>query len=239
VENPEPKLTKTCSICGEVKPLSAFLQMSDTHATEYGNVCASCRRKAAESKGIPESDESTRSSSGETVDSKSKAQADADKKEAREEIKEEYYEERDEAATANTEKNEKSDQLQLKERFHRESFLNRSSFLTPDKKATQSQVNETKQRAARIVEQAQGIAHAENLEQSAKEELREKGIDLTAPFIDTQIAGKEKYKGLFNSFKTMLGKDAPITRSEQQKNAPQESASDFVEKTWGPTSRKR
>src|SRR6266568_2690642 len=37
------QMTRTCSACGIEKPLAAFLEISSTHGTRYGNLCATCR----------------------------------------------------------------------------------------------------------------------------------------------------------------------------------------------------
>jgi hypothetical protein len=70
MKEPKSPLLKTCQSCGLQKPLTAFLQLSQ-EGTEYGNICADCRKKAAEKELKKERDKSG-GQSGLKIDSKAR-----------------------------------------------------------------------------------------------------------------------------------------------------------------------
>jgi len=225
MEKPITPLTKTCSICGQTKPLAAFLQLSGTQGTTYGNICSTCRQagldKEEEKK---ESDERTRSTTQKTIDNKAKVKVESDNKQQRKESEEEYFEEREEESESQTKNVEKKDKIASAEKNHRDTYIKQRSFLDSTDKA---------KRAA-----ATSVFGGE--EQNAIEGA----IRMDAPMLDTQIAGKVKYQGsVFNQFKSWLGTSAPIVkatqhnaRTAQTKEAAEnkETLAEKAESTWGP-----
>jgi hypothetical protein len=240
VEKEHHSLTKTCSICGELKPLSAFLHMSATSGTEYGAVCSDCRKKGADKPRIPESDETTQSSSGTVIDSKNKLEADITKREEREHVAEEYYEEREET---NVEQQEEQNNIEYKitqEKQHRQTFLDRG--MASGKKQTTP--GESRWRVEQTAQQAGTEETANNLEKATKEELREKGVDQTSTE-DLRHGAKEKHKGVafrqgaaFQSFAASLGKSSTFSQSTPTNPAVSETIAESIEKNWGPGRKK-
>lgn len=68
-------LVKTCSICGQQKPLSAFSQLPGLSGGVYGSICATCRKAYQEKVKSAEHESSTRSGSALTLDIKAEIAA--------------------------------------------------------------------------------------------------------------------------------------------------------------------
>ncbi len=177
---PHLALTKTCSNCGRQKPLSAFLELTGTQGSTYGNICSSCRKIMIEEAKTKkkETEEGTTSSAGSKVDSKRKTQGDVDKKIFHDEINNLYQEKRKEDALLIKEKSFKTATTVETEKKQREKSY--GSFL--DRHHT-----------------SKNVVSPHNPEAVAE---REKETRLTEPFADTQIAGKLKYtSSIFEQFK--------------------------------------
>lgn len=240
MEKEHPSLTKTCSTCGQIKPMAAFLHMSETTGTEYGSICSDCRKKGADKPRIPEGDESTRTSSGVVIDSKSKTEADINKQEEYQQTEEEYYEEREQAEIETKHDQDITEQKATQEKRHRQTFLDRSILST--KKTTSP--NESRWRREQVVQQANAEDAAIKSESAIKEELQEKGVDQTSTE-DLRHGAKEKHKGVafrqgtaFQSFAASLGKSTTFTQSTPTHPAASETIADSIEKHWGPGRKK-
>src|SRR3990167_4758510 len=125
-------LMKTCSNCGQQKPLSAFLEMSSEQGSSYGNICSSCRKTTLEElqrRKKSDAEGSTTTDIGHKIDSKTKVQGEVDKRQHIQHVDEKYHAER----KIDAETNKNTDQIKLniasKQRDHRESFLKKSSLL--------------------------------------------------------------------------------------------------------------
>ena len=215
-------LTKTCAGCGLSKPLSAFLQLSGSEGSSYGNICSSCRKTNLDQKKNSEPHESTSSTSGLRIDSKVKVKTDIDKKEQHQSIEELYYQDRDKAEERQVQKTLKTEKIEKDEKKHRKDFLSKSSFLDNMNKKPQQP-------------QSQPLT-VNSLSQETVEDL-EKRIDFTAPFIDTQIAGKLKYGSEFLKVKAWLGGAAPIVQ-QAERALENKKKQESIEKTSQPTRRK-
>jgi hypothetical protein len=232
MSNSNTSLTKTCVSCGVQKPLSAFLQISGTQGTTYGNVCASCRKTNIEKAPKPtEPEESTTSTTGVKIDSKTKVKAEFDKREYRKQVEEDYFEERDKKDEKHTHRTQKTENISQDEKKHRNSFLEKRSFLDSSKKSNTSNPSqvfggETQQTAAGKLDFA------------------------TGPVEYTRVAGlvKVTQSPIFQSFKSWLG-NAPIVsaaeKAAQQKNktqptpaADKEPLNEYLDKRHGPGSKK-
>lgn len=231
-------LTKICSVCGSLKPLSAFLQLSDKNEAIYGNICSDCRH-ANKGKNIEkEGDETSQTKLTLTIDAKVRAQYEVDQKEHHDQTEEDYYKEREKDELQETKRLEKNERVKDEKKI-RSSLFDRNSVTSPAKTTTQTinqqQVNQRLQQTEEIAKQ----------ETAAKEEQKEKDIDLTAPVEDTRFGKKEKHKGVaFQHFSyaqsTVIGKafsntSSQTAPSETKKNTP----SEYIEKTWGPGSKRR
>lgn len=215
--NKPADLTKTCTICGQRKPLSAFLQIIDTH--EYGSVCASCRKAGLDQ--IPkEPEDSTRSTTGAKIDAKLKVKEAADNREIRKQVEEDYFEERENQDEKQVLHKEKVGSIAKDAKKHRSEFLEKRSFLNTQKPSTSSQPV------------FGGEAH-----KAAAGELNFKG-----PVDITRVAGTIKTtSSTFRTFLTRLG-NAPIAsalekavkQKNQNKAATPDPVSEYLHKNRGP-----
>lgn len=205
-------LLKTCSSCGKQKPLAAFLQLSGTEGASYGNVCATCRGSHIHKKAITEKDESTRSSSGLHVDSKTKVKSESDKRHHRLEIEERYHEDREEQAEEAFQQLEKKHIKSEKEKDHRKNYIEKQSFLKTSKTP------------------AAPTSPANVHEVAAKE----RDINLSTPFIDTYISGKLKFGDAYRKFKNLVGTGGTAPTSQQQKKEqrPDKTITQEIEDKW-------
>lgn len=229
MSNSNASLTKTCISCGLQKPLSAFLQISGSQGATYGNTCSSCRKTNIEKVETPkEPEESTTSTTGVKIDSKTKVKAEFDKREYRKQVEEDYFEERDKKDEKLTHRVQKNENISQDEKKHRKSFLEKRPFLDGSKKpnpGNPSQVfgGETQQASAGKLDFA------------------------TGPVEYTRVAGlvKMTQSPVFQAFKSWIG-NAPIVsaaeKAAQQKNknkaAPhspeKEPLNEYLNKRHGP-----
>lgn len=198
---PSNPLYKTCSSCGLQKPLSAFLQLSGTKGTTYGNVCASCRKSESEgeSKSHKEEEGTRRQVGGSRIGAQERVAAETEKEKIRRDIDERYHENRDEAAVEQSEVAEKKQALAQTEKKRRE----KSTFLN----------------ANRSYSEANNNAKQTTWQEILSEEVREQQPDFTkdAP-TDTAIAGKSKYvqSSIFQQFMSWLNKGSAMARASDQ-----------------------
>jgi hypothetical protein len=208
--------------------------MSGQQGAVYGNICASCRKTAAEKSALPEeSADSTTSTTGHRIDAKAKVQSEIDKRQWRKELEILNHEEREKDEEDKLKHLEKSQTIRAREKDHHARY--KSSLLSAKPKIP-----------------AKASTVFGGIQQTAKEAE----IDLaTGPFRDTEIAGKVKYaqSAIFQQFKSWLGNSAPIVHAERvakgalsatQKKAEnppkveaeenESAAAEYVRKTWGP-----
>lgn len=116
--------TKICKSCGQQKPLSAFQQLTEGLRTTYGNVCASCRK-------INKEQENTTSTTGKKIDAKAKVQGEADKRELRKQVDEDYFKERDKKGERLIKRTEKTVSTEHAEKKIRSFLENRTPYKKP------------------------------------------------------------------------------------------------------------
>lgn len=216
--NQPSSLTKTCSSCGEIKPLAAFLHLG-ADGTQYGSICSACRKANANSSPVQEQDESTRSTTRKTIDSKSKVASDKSKWEHWHSTEEQYHEDRDASEELANKQDEKAEIVKKDERKHREVIKNRT-FLDLGKRADKG-ISETRQQVERTVQQASNTRSTNEKDQirkeeATREEMRQAEVDFGGSFQDTHIA-KEKYvrSSVFNSYKQWLGNSGIVKNAER------------------------
>lgn len=215
----QPNLTKTCLNCGQQKPLTAFLEMSVSHGTAYGNVCSTCRKtamEAAERRKKTEAEGSTTSETGHKIDSKTKIHHDIDNREHANRTEEEYHEERKLDEEISVEKIEKNDQRTQIEKKHREDFLKKRIVAPPTKKfgeglavkSAAEEINANRDQHNEITaKQTQGT----------QEERKKTEHDFTVAYQGQQVAGQIRFSGqAFQQFRQWLGNSAPIVNNINQ-----------------------
>lgn len=232
MNKPSSSLTKTCSICGFLKPLSAFLEVTGPEGTTYSNICSSCRKTYLQDKEKKEQEESTTDTTKIRIDSKSKVHGDVSKEEHRQNQQELYEEEREKTEGELSKDILKTETSAKEEKKHRNSFLEKSA-LRGSKKNQETQ--------------------APSFEE---QNTQEKNIDLSSPFIDTQHGDKLKfgeefrkfrtaYGEEFKKFSTWIGKGSHIEKNaknaaektdqkDKNKAITKDTVSDYSNKKWGP-----
>jgi hypothetical protein len=173
MNKPTPNLTKTCSICGLQKPLTAFLQLAGKQGTIYGDVCGSCRKTAAEMEENAKDGGARQHESKLTIDDKAKSQMDKDKIEKlhqAEESDEAYREKTQSEFTKTEQKKLSSAELDKKRR----GFFD--AFLTTGIKGSPAEAAERKQRLEQIIQES--IISEENF----KEQVKSTQVNTKNPF---------------------------------------------------------
>ena len=218
----QSSLTKTCAICGVLKPLSAFLQFDNASGASYGSICSVCRKTHPDGfKRKTEAEGSTTSQTGHNIDSKAKVFSDIDKAQQKQRIEDEYHKERDENEVIETKQIEKKENIAKDEKNHRKSFLEKRSFISAEKIA----LKDTKPTASKYAEAANKTASDEKLsrettankEKIAKDEKKLSEFDFTAPVLTPGVTGQIRYQGqAFQQFRQWLGNGAPIVKNLEQ-----------------------
>jgi hypothetical protein len=217
-------LTKTCSVCGQQKPLSAFLQLAGPkQGTVYGNICSACRKTQVENAAPREPEEETKSTTGVKIDGKAKVQTEVENRELRKQADEDYFEKRDEKDEKQVINTEKINTIAKNEKKHRDSFIGTHRFSEkPNKPVDASKIP------------------------GSEDQKRVEGtLDFTAPVEFTRVDRVATKTAAYNTFKSWLPGSAPILsaaeRTAKQKpngNKDINSISEKIEKNRSPGSRK-
>lgn len=259
-------LSRICTACGIEKPLTAFLYLTSKAGTTYGTICATCRGKGIKEKAqkFVSEEERTSTTSGMRIGVKQLLEIELAQKREKEErkiIKEEELKKREQNSSEQIELIEEKEKA---DKFHRDTkkqaFLNYQTSKQifsaqsvlgqkKDERFVQSPINTEKQQAL----------EAANVTEAIKQEALKTTLDLTSgsPVFDQQhfhISRDATLKRL----QSLLGGDAPILKAMSafyktlqpgQHNKPLrlsepektqlDPPEDFIEKTWGPSSRKR
>lgn len=243
-------LTKTCSLCGQEKPLSAFLQLAGGQGAgvTYGTVCASCRKTQATDASQHKTETeggSTTNKIGHKIDAKSHVHSEIDKRQRRELAEEAYHKDRKKNEVIVMDKTDKVTAKAKEEKLHRESFLEKRSFLTDKKTTAKRPVDSTQAGKAAAQERTQQNEQTEKGQQGARETQKLTQHDFSVPYFGQQVTGQLRFQSqAYQQFRQWLGKSAPIVRAteqaEQQRTekkdteAPIKDVDEYIERTWGP-----
>ena len=260
------KLTRTCSACGIEKPLSAFLEVTQTHGTRYGAICSTCRAAGKGKKETKASDEGTVTlPGGARIGSKEKVFISKEQNRQIRDIKDLFQKEAQRRGELTEKKILDKDQKEKEGKDHRKFYIERKQqgFLG---KTTQPVIINPERQAeiARSVEQHERHLETKKQEEVVRQELQINSLDLST-YTDTNMA---KYRSdafrqsdVFKQFAAWLGSDAPIVKMVGQlySNKPggnksslpqdkkpgqreqkgKEAIEDYLEKRWSPTTRGR
>lgn len=233
-------LTRICIACGIQKPLSAFLHLSGTKGTTYGNICSTCRNLniQQEAKQPDNDEEEGSSSSGLRIDAKAKVQAAQDKKEVLKKTKELAQREnkkRDKMAVDKIQNIKKTEQAEKKHRHYLDA-KKKSGFLGFQGKTPSEPTNQRSQEKQAAVTQEQQT-------EAAKTARSQTEINLAQPGTAAQLSQvKYQASSVFKEFKAWLGGAAAVNLTEQKAKKTKEEKNTLVEeakKNWGPASRKK
>ena len=246
-------LTKTCSGCGLQKPLTAFLEVAGPQGASYGNLCADCR-KAQMDKAVAapkEPEESTTSRTGHRIGAKERMQVETDHKELFKKTEDLYHEGREKEAEQQAKQHERKADFTTKEKRHREDYLQKRTYSQNTIQAEAQRITEARQKALeQEAKETHNAEHTQMQEQATLAEQKEKEIKMDTPVDVMRVTGKLAVTHGLNikAFATWLGKDSPFVRTLEQagqKADPKESsklkekATDRIEKTWGPDSKRK
>jgi hypothetical protein len=193
---PSSSLTRTCTNCGQQKPLSAFLQLAGAQGAVYGNICSSCRKTQAENPPKPKDVEgSSTSSTGVRIDSKTKVQDAKDKRNRFQQTEENYFEQREEKGEEQVQKTQKDVSISKDEKKHRENYIEKRTFLDSTSKAKP--------------------VSGDQIFGSEEHKAKEGKLDFAAGPVDySRVAGTIKTQSsIFLGFKTLLGNATPIGKT--------------------------
>lgn len=248
-----PPLTRTCLVCGLEKPLAAFLQITGTQGTIYGNICSSCRSTTAKDKIIPQADndEDQSGSSGLKIDSKRKLQTEIEQKKERKKLTDDTREEKKKTDELSLEKIDRLEKKEQAEKDHRKTYIEakkKQSFLGERKKPVDTQKI---QRQKNFIADHQQAIEAQKLEDATEHEQKLTGIDTTQMYLDPQFGEIKFQSAVFRRFKDWLGESAHFRMMErlhgkmdkpaaaEKTPATKDPLVDFVEKTEKGTTRRR
>lgn len=207
----QPNLTKTCVNCGQQKPLTAFLEMSGTQGTAYGNVCSSCRKTALEAmerRKKTEAEGSTTSETGHKIDSKTKIHDAIDKREKSQQVEEEYHKERDLEEKVIDTVIEKKQIAEQKEKKHRKDFLDKPRVKPVEKPASTNKTHEG------VIAERTALHNESSTQEklAAREEDKKTKHDYTVAY-QGQKFDLRFQSSVFKQFRAWLGNSAPIVNN--------------------------
>ncbi len=256
-------LTKTCSHCGEQKPISAFLHMADAQGAIYGNICSSCRSILMGDKAGAKDDERTRSDTRAAIDAKAKVQSEVDKRKQRQDQKtlDATAKQKEEAKRSiKTELTQKIESGEKKQRVQsgRTSFLDSTNIakLTSTTHATDSSNTIREKTTTDLTKTFQGFSQGLKAEHKTATFLQFMAkLGLSAPIAATMASTKHKTTaaaktGQPGEKQTSSADEKKEKRSslfkelksfvekESNASAVENPAEDFANKTWGPRPKK-
>lgn len=230
--------TRTCTVCGQKKPLVAFLELAGEHGHAYGNICATCRGAGLGRKTTKEADISD-NSGGTTrfqLDNKMRIQAEHEKQD---QLKHQTELDQDEKAKKEhlaLEDSTETEEHEKIEKKHREEYLQEKSGKPEKQKATsfldrQKLGSHAFTQEKKWGEKEQLLTASENLQEGNKAEARKTAADVSTISIDEQTASVGRSAGsTFDQFRKFLGKSAAINRTLEQygQKSEQQSSSLFA-----------
>lgn len=208
-------LTRTCFSCGIEKPLAAFLQLSGTQGTLYGNICADCRNiDIRNKKQNLDTEERGRSSTGIRIDSKVKVQREIDQKIALQKQKDDHLEENKKLEKDSADKSEQIISKEKGEKDHRTRYIEakqKRDFLGLKQKAVSSKSDFSTQEKNINLDLNQ--SENQRKEDNKREELNQTTDFSSGASIDPGLAGIRFQLGESQKrLETLLGKSAFMSR---------------------------
>jgi len=254
------QLTRICTACGIQKPLTAFLYLTSKLGTAYGNICSTCRGKGIkeETKKVVSEEEKSSTTSSLRIGMKQLVEMELQKKleqEDRQNNKDLELKKREQASlekNESTELKEKADKLQ-RETYQR-GFLDYKSKKNPfSAQSVLDQKNAQRFMGVPVLDEKQRAIEATKKADDIKLEQQKNSVDLSgAPVIDPANFTFAR-EATVQRLQSLLGNDAPIMKNKAQfyktlsiiedRKPPEkwegEEPREFIERTWGPSSRKR
>jgi hypothetical protein len=250
------QMTRTCIACGIEKPLAAFLEISSTHGTRYGSLCATCRGAGITEKkpNKAEEDQSTSATSGTRIGLKERVFIEQTQNKLIDRAKQQRIEQLNKRDTLQEEKKAKTNLKEKSEKDHRTTYLDvkkQPGFLNrafPGAKGLPTQnvlPAQGKREPGKLAvdEKQQTI--------DSRQEETKKTPNLATQYVDPKgeswgyspafLAFQDSlevtpFKLIREQLKKLKSPDASKTTENISKKDPLQ---DFVEKTWGGPSTTR
>jgi hypothetical protein len=238
-------IVRTCLACGLEKPLAAFLQLSGTQGTVYGNICSSCRSSEAKSKAVvpkQETDETGRTGVGSRIDAKTKVKTEIIQKTIIKQAKEADQLEKKQKDLKITDQLDKKETQEKAEKHHRKEYIETKQ--KEGKKSSQAVVTRKttfpldKSFIATQQTNSEAAAQASAIDQENKLTT----VDTSQVFLDSQFGELKFQTEIFKRFKdSVLGESAfsrTIERIYKRKKTaaepaqPEDPLAEFAKKTW-------
>jgi hypothetical protein len=263
------QMTRICSACGIEKPLAAFLEISSTHGTRYGMICATCRGAGITEKKPTntEEDTSTIATTGSRIGLKERIFIETEQKKQLIASKDAHIEQINKREALKEEQQDKKDLKEKSEKDHRRTYLDpqkQPGFL--GKKSPAGGVAKTHpatETPAVITQPAKQEQHKIALEtkqrgfDAARENLKKTTFNLVDQYIDPQAGETRAHSAAFLAFKysqvitpfNMI--DAQLKKLTEQNKPPAAAKNkeptakkdpllEFIEDKWsGPSSTRR
>lgn len=203
-------LQRTCTSCGLLKPLSAFLYLTDK-GTTYGTLCATCRGIQARNPKNEDEDVSRRTT-GSRIGSQEKVQIEKTTQQRIEKKTEEHIKEAKKREFKLTTQEERNTQTKLEEKKHLTEYIflsaNRNKKPPP---STQEKPAQTSSDPAQTREQVRQQKY-ETEEKSKKENKLTEGASF---FIDAAQTGMvSRQSEVIRRFFTLVGTSSPAARKQ-------------------------
>jgi len=227
----KPQLTRTCSSCGQIKPLSAFLQLSGSAGATYGTICSTCRSTQAAAKQTPpkESEEQTTSTTGAKIDAKVRLQTEIDKIKNFQRTTDLNLQEKKKKEDILEIKEEKIEKTEKSEKEHREGYIEikkqQTMFGAFDKKTEAKKhayiTQEIQEKTTAAIQQSEAFDQKQTIEikEGNVKQDKETKIDLSTGYTPSAFGHQAKYSSVWNEFKTRLGTAAGAEVSKDVREA--------------------
>ena len=246
MKNNHTQLTRTCASCGISKPLAAFLHISPTQGTFYGTICSDCRgiESRAKSTDTQSEDERSSTASGVRIGTKEKVRIEKEQKRTLEEQKNAETKETKKRGQSVFEKLERTGQHEKTEKERREDYLEgrqKQSFLNYQSKkppGSQQSIESAKQ----ISDEKHQSSESTKKEAAVQHEKKITTVDLNSPLTNINLSENRFQGSVIREFIKKLPGNAPARIAIEKtsaKPAEKDQINELIDKTWGPSSRKR
>lgn len=221
-----PPNSRTCSACGQRKPLIAFLELAGNH---YGDICASCRGKGLGAK--KEHLEVTDSSGGTTrvqLDNQAKIQREQDRQEQHKLKSELDSDEKSKKDTLSLDKTTDSEEREKAEKIQREELLsskgnvsNKAQTLPNDQKQFSTQsfyLNKARSDRSLFQSTAETNQSAESTRSFNQDENKKTAtgdVSVVATDEQNKSVGRSD-ESVFGRFREYLGTSGVMNRTLKQ-----------------------
>jgi hypothetical protein len=225
-------MTRICSACGIEKPLAAFLEISSTHGTHYGNLCSACRGAGITEKksNKTEEEQSTIATSGSRIGLKERVFLEKEQKKQLVTAKEQRIEELNKRDALLEEKKEKISLKEKLEKNHRNTYLDtkkQPSFLnktlpsaniekTPPSKTLplQTNIEQNKVERDKVAREKLTVDEKQRVIEARQEEMKNT-FNFVDQYIDPRADEARGYSPAFLTFRHSIGVEAPINAFEK------------------------